>query len=459
VSTTCQFVIGDHIVVGSKGTAAPYGIRLSRNVEKTVQTKIAAGPAENFYATDSARTMKRTVNLKDYTSLQYPLNRYPSTHSNYQGRFFQDVALGNVWVMAGDYGILATSTDCVSWTTRTSTFGTSNIYEVAYNGSNLWVAVGYSGTLRSSTDGITWTTRTSGFTTNNIYTVCSGTPTAKWVIGGQNNNVRSSTDGITWTARTGGFAAGEAIVAARWATSKYVAAGDYGRIASSTDAVTWTSRYMAATGIMCLEFLNSTWVCSDGYGIVRSSTDAITWTTMGTATAGFDSIAWGNGLWVGISGYSTTVDVSTDLITWTSSPGWKDGDPANGAKYKRVLYKSGTEFVFAGKQYYASSAQRASYAMADPTVVPYASTINNVYADSSQAIFLADNGFMFRTTDGTTISGINTGKADNLQKLGFRSGQWIAVGSNAVYKSSDLVTWTTQAVGSAAASISDIIGG
>ena len=35
----------------------------------------------------------------------------------------------------------------------------------------LWVAVGFSGQLATSPDGVTWTLRTSGFGTSDIFTV------------------------------------------------------------------------------------------------------------------------------------------------------------------------------------------------------------------------------------------------------------------------------------------------
>jgi hypothetical protein len=58
-------------------------------------------------------------------------------------------------VAAGEAGQLRTSTDAITWVTRTSTFGTTAIEFVAFGG-GLFVAVGGGATVRSSSDGITW---------------------------------------------------------------------------------------------------------------------------------------------------------------------------------------------------------------------------------------------------------------------------------------------------------------
>ena len=81
-------------------------------------------------------------------------------------------AAGGLWVAVGQSGKLATSPDGVTWTQRTSGFGTSTIYDAAHDGLQ-WVAVGASGLLATSPDGITWTQRTSGFGTSIIYAVAN----------------------------------------------------------------------------------------------------------------------------------------------------------------------------------------------------------------------------------------------------------------------------------------------
>jgi len=73
-----------------------------------------------------------------------------------------------LYVYAGNSGVLATSTDAITWTARTS--GTASaIYALTY-GNGLYVYAGTGGVLATSTDAITWDARTSG-TTSNIATL------------------------------------------------------------------------------------------------------------------------------------------------------------------------------------------------------------------------------------------------------------------------------------------------
>ena len=68
----------------------------------------------------------------------------------------------------GESGTILTSSDGVTWTSRTS--GTSDkIREVTY-GNSTFVTVGDNGTILTSTDGTSWTLRTSG-TTHTLYGV------------------------------------------------------------------------------------------------------------------------------------------------------------------------------------------------------------------------------------------------------------------------------------------------
>jgi len=87
-----------------------------------------------------------------------------------------DVEYANgTFVISGRYGGISTSSDGVTWTSRTSGT-TSDINGLSYNNAeNLFAYVTADGSLRTSTNGITWTTRTSG-TPLNLYTILSAGP-------------------------------------------------------------------------------------------------------------------------------------------------------------------------------------------------------------------------------------------------------------------------------------------
>ena len=84
----------------------------------------------------------------------------------------------------------------------------------------LYVVVGSSGTILTSSDGISWTSRTSG-TSNGLYGVTYGNST--FVAVGQTGTILTSSDGTSWTSRTSGISTG--LYGVTYANSTFVAWG------------------------------------------------------------------------------------------------------------------------------------------------------------------------------------------------------------------------------------------
>jgi hypothetical protein len=106
-------------------------------------------------------------------------------------------AAGTTVIAFGTTGLMLSSTNGTSWTSRTSGFGTDIILQATWNGT-LFVAVGGSGKISTSPDGITWTARTSG-TASVLYGVTANPATGRCVAIGATGTVLTSADGITWT--------------------------------------------------------------------------------------------------------------------------------------------------------------------------------------------------------------------------------------------------------------------
>ena len=125
-----------------------------------------------------------------------------------------------------------------------------DFYSIWYDESSLYVAVGQTGSLFTSPDGITWTSRTSGFGSNLIRSVAFGN--GLWVAVGDNGTLTTSPDGITWTARTANMST-NSIRMVRYANSIWVAVGtgggatNTGGIIYSTDGITWTRKSQTPT--------------------------------------------------------------------------------------------------------------------------------------------------------------------------------------------------------------------
>jgi hypothetical protein len=153
----------------------------------------------------------------------------------------------NMYVVAGDAGLLYSSPDGITWTSRTSQFGASAIVDVAF-GNGLFVAVGAAGKISTSTDGITWTARTSNMSTNEIKQVVYAN--SLWVAvgagGGTTNTggITYSSDGLTWTRKSQSVTIGAGYNTVHWNGTNWlvgsgISTNNY--LYATTPGGTWTA--------------------------------------------------------------------------------------------------------------------------------------------------------------------------------------------------------------------------
>lgn len=127
----------------------------------------------------------------------------PSTWTNatYSLTGPQQIAYGNgVFVVTGSNGI-ASSTDGITWTTRSTAGNFQNSKIVYANG--LFLTAINGGNLYTSPDGITWTSRSPVMTSALIIAAAYGA--GLWVVMSSTGALWTSPDGTTWTSRTNVF--------------------------------------------------------------------------------------------------------------------------------------------------------------------------------------------------------------------------------------------------------------
>ena len=138
-------------------------------------------------------------------------------------------------VVVGNSGKILTSTDGISWTTRTSGT-TSHLQAVSYEAGK-FIAVGQSGRIITSTDGISWTLRTSGISTY-LFGVTYGNN--NYVTVGASGKILTSQDGTSWTTRTSGTT--NSFIGINFVEDLFIAVGESGIIFTSPDGRDWTSQ-------------------------------------------------------------------------------------------------------------------------------------------------------------------------------------------------------------------------
>jgi hypothetical protein len=253
-----------------------------------------------------------------------------------------------------------TSTDGITWALRTSGFGSTSITGGAY-GNNTYVIGGPVGTLatstqtllrsygtgallRSSTDTITWTTRTVA---NNTILITALDGESSYSLASVTNilneyNIMVSTDNINWVLRTSGF--GLTAINAFTYGSVYVAGG--GGIITSTDTITWTLRTsgFGTSAINALVYTSNIYVAAGVSGSIRTSTDAIAWTvrSSGFGTTNINSLIYGTDFVAGgLAGTLTSASTTTQSVVGNGGVGTRGGGGGGGG-YSQEQNKVGS---------------------------------------------------------------------------------------------------------------------
>lgn len=311
----------------SATTIASFNKNEAHSAEFTVQVSQGDG-----YLSNKVLVLHNGTNVTHtkYGQISFPksgvttgISSWTTRTSNLTGTI-SDIEYGNGIYVAAQYenGQIRTSTDAITWVTRTSNFpvASNSLHALKY-GNGAWVAVGYGGAVRSSTDAITWTTRTSNVSELLAHVEYGN---GRWVAVGYTGTMIVSTDAITWTTRNPYPETSPNIFRVAYGDGKWVAVAGFGGevVKTSTDTVTWVTgsisgNIFSATG---LQYAGGTWVMSGYYGSIHTSTDGSTWTQRTSNIAPFGTIrglAYGDGLWAIIAG-GGEARISTDAITWTT---------------------------------------------------------------------------------------------------------------------------------------------
>jgi hypothetical protein len=227
----------------------------------------------------------------------------------------------------------ATSTNLVTWTTRSlpggfyftaltrQRFVNNTFFLLGTEG----LTAGASPIIFSSTDGITWTTRTvTGMPAGTLaydmvyadskYTLATNTSPALY----------SSTDLVTWTSNS---VPNNAIVSLAYGNGTYAAISSNSgtSVMTSTDAITWSSRTIIGAGLTNMPAAavtyneNNTFIViapqfGTSYRLVVSY-DGINWlqtSAVGNAAVGISNIAYGNNTFV-LASTSNSVSVCSQF--------------------------------------------------------------------------------------------------------------------------------------------------
>jgi hypothetical protein len=248
---------------------------------------------------------------------------------------FRGLAYGN-GIFVGAFSTIQYSPDGINWTSA----GSYLVEYVAF-GNGLFVAVGYATVgitptsfIVTSTDGVTWTSRTPSEAMW-FQAISYGNGLFVAVARFGTNRIMTSPDGITWTSRNTvidpdfvGVAYGNGI----WVAVSDASTG--GTVFTSYDGLNWDEQVSNTFVSNTVFFANGVFTTGFYY-----STDGITW-SLGSGGLSFESITFGNGYFVGVVTSGTNrIYYSLDGINWTGTPA------ASNATFESITFGENTFVV------------------------------------------------------------------------------------------------------------------
>lgn len=416
------------------------------NIRMKSSRSISLISAILFLLSLSINAVSQTPNI--YAQVGYPV-----------GSSSNATSYGNsVYLVLGGYSNnsnrIYSSSNATTWNlVMTSGLAAKQFNAMAF-GASLFVIVGQDGTIQSSSDGITWTTRTSG-TVNHLYRVYFYN--SKFFAIGTNRTLLSSTDGISWTTIT--FSVGVAtdnFFSLSYGNGVYVIAarntgGSYAYAYRSTTAAnnSWSVKgydYFNYESVNRVEFLNNKfWMFTIGQ-VMYTSSDGSTWSNITPSVVvtnpDLSTASFGNGnqifnaVWDGTKyyfygcsqywlGYGSTF-VSTNGTAWTLLPKSAYIVPQESEIVNGIFFVNGNEG-------FVTSTDGLTYAHSGASFSDVVKTTNKYVA----AGYVGNDGVLYNSTDffnWTCRSAIGTAQVMSIATDGSTI---LAGGFYKVYKSTD----------------------
>jgi hypothetical protein len=341
------------------------------------------------------------------------------------GRSANQVAYGNstyVLLTSYSFNLLFQSATATTWSPVNATgLATSQLNFITF-GAGVFVVIGNGGVIQTSTNGTSWTTRTSG-TTSDLYKIYF--VNSKFFAIGTNRTLLTSTDGITWTAVT--FNAGSSsdfFMSLAYGNGWYVlsARNNSGSTAivyrSSTAANnTWSaaSDVPSYNGINRIQFLNNKfWAFMIGNRMFTSA-DGSSWTE--------------------ITNSIVLTQPNSTTTTWNSSHQIFNGvwDGTKYSFYGSSLYYGGYGSTF-------TSTDGINFTLLTKTayIVPQESTIlNGTY-------FVCGNEGIVSSTNGLTYAHSGSSYRDMAKTANKYVSVGMISSDGQIYNSTDFNTWTNR---------------
>ncbi|GEM_PF-1407717 len=396
----------------------------------------------------------------------------PINSSGLEDDFLSINYANGTFIAGGKQGLLATSSDGLAWTVRTTPFA-SWLFGVAYlNGSyyfpgrqgiihktanfTVWndvqtesnqtmqdifvagsrmLTAGRDGIAAYSDDGATWPITTSGTREfflqveygNGVYVAAEANAGIWW-------SVDSESWGLAYQDQDGDYL--EGLV---WDGSQFVGMSASGSLLTSANGEDWTESASAVVSgrVERLRKLNDVWWAVGASGLIASSTDLATWNPVTEGDDRFLDISYGNGTYV-ITGISSDnsqgiIYSSQDGVSWTKRVTTLADD--NGTRLNTVAYANSKFVVLGQGSVLLTSIDGTAWTSSG---VPGQTPFNCPNLNVIDGVFVAPdlNGIVATSTDGITWSRTQARTTRGFNDVAVSDERTVVVGSSGTIMSS-----------------------
>ncbi|MCH9834139.1 hypothetical protein K0U83_00675, partial [bacterium] len=379
--------------------------------------------------------------------------------------------LNGRWILVGNGGLAYWSLDGDTWN-PIATGTTKHILDVDWSTVTGYVIAGEAAMLRTSSDLISWTSRSlPGSPTGDAYALTIGASGRIFLSGSLGGAIYSSDDGTTWTQTILG--ASDSIYCGASSASETVFGSSSGRIWKSVDnGTTWASTMVGGANFISASYKDGDWLFGSTGGIIYHSFDLVTFSPN---SSGHPAPIWGVFTVppvYAVVGANNSARRSSNAVDWEDVTIPDSGDLRNVRQFFGMLVVVGDS----GRVYFSSDFRTFTRA-----VTGVANNVHDVTYHNGKYIIVGSAGLVMHTpdlfkaaptwttegaltsavliraaTDGTnlvicsastTLTGLSVTTLAPTTTIGgglFRFGSlWIRYGAGgAIYTSTDKETWT-----------------
>jgi hypothetical protein len=350
----------------------------------------------------------------------------------------------------GNEGRIYTSTDGVDWTLAYQSTGL-NLRDILHTAGGAWVAVGDRTVLRSS-DGAYWQTQAQTFAGEEDIVAVAVNDTALFLIAADpietNFNVYSSVNADNWFFQSNLDAWN--LRDLTWTGSLLVAVGEGtyfqhgmadGLLFSSPDGITWTEhRTDAPFSLAAVDTVNGEVIAAGSNGYILSGTDP-DHLTVRSSGANMTGVVWDGLRFVAVTAQGTVM-FSSDGSAWTE---YHSG-VANG--FERLAW-SGSKYVTAGGLGVATDLYTSDDGVTWARTQAYDNAyLNDVVWAGGRFLACGQAGTVFLSETGDSWTRQFVGDSVPVNCIIHDGARYLAATTEAVYTSTDGITWTKPEVDS-----------